>query len=202
MLASGSPRLLASALFLVSALLASPAVAGTLCGTVRDGSSTTPLPGALVLAYHPDGSWADASAVTAGDGTFCLDIPAGTYDLQVHVNDHVVGTLKNIVVADEVTGVEIDGILPVLALGIYPNPARAFATLAFQAPGAERVEVGVYDLRGRFVRGWSADAAQASGADISWDFRDRNGREVPAGIYFVRLSAGAQSVVRSLVRLP
>jgi hypothetical protein len=187
---------------LASFLLASPAAAGTLCGTVRDGASAAPLPGALVLAYLPDGSWANASAVTAGDGTFCLDVPAGTYDLQVHVNDHLVGTLKSIVVSDEVTGVEIDGVLPVLALGVYPNPARALATLTFQAPGAERVEVGVYDLRGRFVRGWSADAARAVGADIAWDFRDRDGREVPAGIYFVRLSAGSRSVVRSLVRLP
>lgn len=186
-------------------LLALPAVAraGTLCGTVRDGQTAAPLPEALVLGYLTDGSFAGHSAVTAADGTFCIEnIPAGTYDLQVRVRDHLVGTVKNVVVVDDVTGIEIDGALPPVTLGVFPNPARANARIAFAAENAAWATVEVFDARGRFVRGWSARAPLDAGREFTWDLRDADGRDVPAGLYFVRLTSDAGALVRRLVRLP
>jgi hypothetical protein len=185
-------------------MLALPAAssAGTLCGTVRDGQTSAPLAGALVLSFLTNGSFAGYSAVTAGDGTFCLEsIPAGTYDLQVRVRDHLVGTAKNVVVTDDVTGVAIDGTLPAITLGVFPNPARSQARIEFAADDAAWATVAVFDARGRFLRGWSAHAPLDAERALVWDLRDAEGRDVPAGLYFIRLTTDSGSMVRRLARL-
>jgi FlgD Ig-like domain len=82
-------------------------------------------------------------------------------------------------------------------LSVQPNPARGGATtLLFRAPfdaasgGASnsRVEVAMFDLSGRKVVTLD-DGLRASGVHTAtWDGRDKNGRDVAAGVYFARLS--------------
>jgi hypothetical protein len=196
-------RLTAFALLALFLLTPVAAFGGTLCGTVRDAQTAAPLSGALVLAYHTDGAWAGHAAITGADGSFCMEtVPAGTYDLQVRVNNHLVGTLKDVVVTEGTSGVDIDGMFPALLLAAYPNPARSGTRIVIGADEAAWARVSVHDVRGRFLRGWSVDLAGGADRTLSWDFRDRDGRNVPAGLYFLRLVTDVGSTGRRVVRLP
>ena len=85
------------------------------------------------------------------------------------------------------------GLAPVLQLpSPYPNPFNPQTTVAFSLPRAGRVELVVFDLRGRRVRAlWSGDLA--AGRHVrSWDGADDHGRSLPSGVYCVRLVAGGE----------
>jgi len=74
------------------------------------------------------------------------------------------------------------------ALRVWPNPLRETASIAYrrEAPGA--VALTLHDALGRAVR--HLEAAAPAGT-ILWDGRDEQGRAVPAGLYVMRLTAGA-----------
>ncbi len=78
----------------------------------------------------------------------------------------------------------VDGARTAPGLVAGPNPFRRVLVLALPAAGTVRV----LDAGGRVVRAWSAAAGEAH-----WDGRDRDGRETPAGLYFVRWTAAPGS---------
>ncbi len=83
-----------------------------------------------------------------------------------------------------------------------PNPFNPLTEIAFTAPTAGRVTVGVYDLRGRCVRRLADDLLPAGRHVRRWDGRDDAGRALPSGIYFALLNAGGrvESMKLALVR--
>lgn len=92
-----------------------------------------------------------------------------------------------------------------LALQAAPNPFRAHTTLAFElsatARGAE-AQLSVIDVTGRLVSVLSEGrVAPSERRQVTWDGRDASGRPLPNGVYFVRLRAGAASVVKRVVLL-
>jgi hypothetical protein len=81
----------------------------------------------------------------------------------------------------------------------YPNPFRALATLVFALPERARVEVDVYDVGGRRVRSVASAEMDPGERSVQWDGRDADGRRAGAGLYFMRLVAGAQVVTKRIV---
>jgi exopolysaccharide biosynthesis protein len=84
----------------------------------------------------------------------------------------------------------------------YPNPFNPVTTVRFGLPVGTPVRVAVYDLRGREVNqlvdrwlepGWHA---------LVWAGQDRNGQELPSGIYITRLTSPAftQSIKMVLLK--
>jgi hypothetical protein len=86
-----------------------------------------------------------------------------------------------------------------------PSPARGSSLLAFALDVGERVQLAVYDARGRLVRVMHDGEASAGPHEILWDGRTANGARAPAGVYVVQLTAregGAHaSATRRLVLL-
>lgn len=70
-----------------------------------------------------------------------------------------------------------------------PNPSSGATTLRFVAPSAGPAALSVHDLTGRRVRMLSAEELPAGTHLREWDGRDDHGREVAAGVYYVRLRA-------------
>jgi len=72
-----------------------------------------------------------------------------------------------------------------------PNPAigRTFVPFTLADPAETSVEV--FDLHGRRVRTLIDEWLPAGGHDAVWDGLDDAGSRVTAGVYFVRLTAGA-----------
>ena len=85
---------------------------------------------------------------------------------------------------------------------VSPNPFLANGTIPIMIAGGSRVGSGaaaavqtqldVIDVIGRRVRTLVAGALVPGRHAVRWDGRDAAGREVASGVYFLRLTAGAQ----------
>jgi fibronectin-binding autotransporter adhesin len=83
-----------------------------------------------------------------------------------------------------------------------PNPARAHFEIAFGLPVLERVRIDVFDAAGRRVADLTNDQPFSAGYHkVSWNGRDGSGSAVPSGIYFVRATSGASTLVQKVVML-
>ncbi|WP_420455526.1 CARDB domain-containing protein [Rubrivirga sp.] len=83
-------------------------------------------------------------------------------------------------------------------LGVYPNPLRDRATVAFDLPAADRVRLDVFDVTGRLVARLAAGALTEGRHDVAVD-----ASAWPSGVYVYRLvsesgavSSGTMTVVR------
>ncbi len=83
-----------------------------------------------------------------------------------------------------------------------PNPFNPSTTISYRVPDGTadgRVEIKVYNIRGALVR-TLADRTHAPGIyAVEWNGRDEGGRELPSGVYFYRLKAGAAVISRKMV---
>ena len=90
-----------------------------------------------------------------------------------------------------------------------PNPIRpgsAGARLRFgagsDAPSMTPASVEVVDVAGRALRTlWSGSLARGGSIETAWDGRDREGRRVLPGVYWIALQTGARSASVRLVAL-
>ena len=89
-----------------------------------------------------------------------------------------------------------------LELACFPSPAHDALAVRFSLPRTAPVRLDLYDVSGRRMK--TIDAGQFAAGEhrlpIDVDLRAALGTR--AGVYFLRLTAGDQVVVRSLVRLP
>jgi hypothetical protein len=80
-----------------------------------------------------------------------------------------------------------------------PNPFGASTTVAYRVERATEVSLTVHDVAGRRVRVLDAGSVAAGEHVATWDGRDETGREVASGVYFCRLRASGQEIVRKMV---
>jgi len=77
-----------------------------------------------------------------------------------------------------------------------PNPFKVATVI-----GAQGIETNgslqIQDLSGRVVKSFSI----TPNSTIKWDRKDNNGREVPVGMYFCKLTSGDVSLTQKLVVL-
>ncbi|MFN0151811.1 MAG: FG-GAP-like repeat-containing protein [bacterium] len=94
------------------------------------------------------------------------------------------------------TDVPIDGAIgrtpDLLVEGIYPNPARTSATVVYSLRAPSDVRVDLFDIAGRRVGTPYAGSRTAGRHTETIDARDKNGRILPSGVYFVRVQSGAR----------
>ena len=82
-----------------------------------------------------------------------------------------------------------------------PNPVRGRTVLRFDLPVAAETRLRIFDVGGRLVRTLVAETLPAGAHEQVWDGKDDDGRAVPTGIHFARLSAGAAHATRKLMVL-
>jgi hypothetical protein len=76
---------------------------------------------------------------------------------------------------------------------VAPSPTRGPTLISFAVPAAGPAELEILTVHGRRIRRLEVDAAGAR-SQVSWDGRTETGRPVPAGVYFVRVTAGERMV--------
>jgi hypothetical protein len=86
-----------------------------------------------------------------------------------------------------------------LDLDVSPNPARGHVSIRFTAAVGEMWRATVVDAAGRKVR--PLGSGSGSPGTLRWDARDAQGRTVPAGVYWVRVTVGDRDATRRLVLL-
>ncbi len=81
-----------------------------------------------------------------------------------------------------------------------PNPFATLTEIAYTLHDGGRVDLSIYDVAGRMVRGL-VDSQQGAGRHvIQWDGRDAGGRRVASGTYFCRIrQSGRQLSEKVLV---
>ena len=169
---------------------------GYLEGLVKLGTYLgSPLPDTIYLAV--------AAYQSADGGALQAQAPAGDGDANVEALEYVVFPFS-------VVGVDPDApaVRPVAATPLVsarPNPSSGGVSIQLalgasdaglsQAAAGSPAAVDIFDVHGRKVRTLSerdlsrGAATSAGGAAIvtfSWDGRDASGRDVPAGLYFIR----------------
>ena len=83
-----------------------------------------------------------------------------------------------------------------------PNPFNPRTEIAWSAvPGGGAVRLDVYGSDGRLVRHLSGGDSPELPQRATWDGTDEHGRAVPAGVYFCRLSQGAERRARKMTLL-
>jgi hypothetical protein len=84
----------------------------------------------------------------------------------------------------------------------FPNPYRPGDEIRLALPSTTSASVTVYNLQGVVVRSLALESVGAGGSQsLSWDGRTDTGRQLPSGVYFVKLEAGATTVYRKLLLL-
>lgn len=80
------------------------------------------------------------------------------------------------------------------SLSVYPNPFNPSTTISFTLPEAGMTRVAVYDVSGRWVQTLADETRSAGSHTIAFD-----ARELPSGVYFVRMASGEFQATRKIV---
>lgn len=84
-------------------------------------------------------------------------------------------------------------------LGNYPNPFNPSTTISFSLRESVPAKLEIYNLRGQKVK-TLVDGPLAIGRHSAvWDGRDEGGSPVSSAVYFVRLKAGGENVLRKIM---
>ena len=97
------------------------------------------------------------------------------------------------VIPEPVTGHGIEDVR------LAPNPFNPRVMISFKSDRRQQVEVRVHDIRGHLVRELYKGEALKGTWSGDWDGTDGNGRDMPSGIYLVRVSSERQVVVGKAV---
>jgi hypothetical protein len=81
----------------------------------------------------------------------------------------------------------------------YPNPFTSQTVISFTLSSAGPVKLSVYDAAGRLVETLASGDRLAGPHRVVWNGRDSRGNSASSGTYFVRLRAGGETHVRSVV---
>ncbi|MDH4036947.1 MAG: T9SS type A sorting domain-containing protein [Candidatus Krumholzibacteria bacterium] len=80
-----------------------------------------------------------------------------------------------------------------------PNPFNASTRFSVGLPGRSAATIEVFDVAGQRVSLQRVAQFDAGWNEISFDGRGDNGRPLPSGVYFWRVTAGSESRVRKIV---
>ncbi len=83
---------------------------------------------------------------------------------------------------------------PNLNLTSYPNPFNPETTVRFSLNARSRVELDVFDIRGRKVRTLLRETLGSGPHSVVWNGRDSNLNTVASGVYFMRLKTDNATV--------
>jgi len=92
-----------------------------------------------------------------------------------------------------------------LSLQVSPNPARNQTKIRFTIHDSgsmdENISLTIYDLTGRLVKILSLPTAYSLLPTVVWEGTDQNGRTVPAGVYFIRMTSREVSGIEKVILL-
>ena len=81
----------------------------------------------------------------------------------------------------------------------YPNPFGPSTVISFSLPlNIQRADLKIYNIRGQLVIGLDIDNKSGVG-NLMWDGLDSYGKKVGSGIYFYKLTADKNEIVKKMV---
>ena len=86
-----------------------------------------------------------------------------------------------------------------LSLSVSPSVMNYGGNIEFTLPRTTYISLQVYNSAGQLVNTLRAGTAGAGQYTINWEGKDRAGRRLPGGMYFVKLQAGSQIKVAKVL---
>jgi hypothetical protein len=187
-------------------------------GSVNHARALLEFDGLMIIAGQPNydggGIWYYDGVATQWE-IFADDVNSAVYDAIVYDGDLYIGghfdevgtydtggtpSSKFGCVSNVVSSVESEVPRGVALSQNVPNPFNPTTSIAFVAPGGNSpVSLVVYDVRGRTVRTLVSGAVVAGPHTAVWDGTNDAGEFVASGVYFYRLRAGGETLVRKMV---
>lgn len=82
-----------------------------------------------------------------------------------------------------------------------PSPTFGSTRIDLDLPAGADVGVNVFDAKGRLLRDLGVRSLPRGANQVLWDGRDAKGQRAAAGVYFLQVRAGTQSVTRRVLLL-
>lgn len=163
----------------------------------RQDDYTFGLPGELHLDFAPD---EDPCAIP-------INIPGyGAWNVHIAlVNDmdhqHSISTIIEYIAGSDAP--DEQGVIPesFALLTCHPNPFPVETTIKCGLPHPSIVTIEVYDLAGRRIRTIHDGLLNAGFHHLTWDGSNDTGRDVSAGVYYVKMTAGGFEKVTRVARM-
>lgn len=98
---------------------------------------------------------------------------------------------------------EDDILLSIPALQIsaaYPNPFVDGLSISVQTKKAAPLTTTVYNMKGQKIY-TTTNALPAGENKLQWSGVDVNGKQVPAGVYFIRVESGEDKAIKRVIRM-
>jgi len=123
-----------------------------------------------------------------------IDLSAGNFELVEHSPCAPAQTgqcgLMGAVPSNYVSSVDGEELIAPAHLTVgqnYPNPFNPRTTIAFSIPRDGLVHLDIYDIAGHLTRRLCGGQFATGPHKVTWDGRNKYGRQVAAGVYFYRL---------------
>ena len=84
-------------------------------------------------------------------------------------------------------------------IAIYPNPFNSSVTIQYSVNKEDKVELTIYDVRGKKIKTLSNKLETAGSISKRWNSKDKNGQRVASGIYFVSFLVNNQKEFKKLL---
>jgi hypothetical protein len=88
-----------------------------------------------------------------------------------------------------------------LSIRSYPNPFNPETNIEYNLKSSSQVSITIYDIQGKQIRLLSNDYRQTGTYTIKWNGLNESGIQVPSGVYFVRISAGDETLNHRVVMM-
>ncbi|MFH1680602.1 MAG: MBL fold metallo-hydrolase [Candidatus Eisenbacteria bacterium] len=132
-------------------------------------------------------------------------IPAGrgevAGDIVIQTNGHCTYTIQDSVyLVDAATGIRLAGAAPSRSIlwPNAPNPFNPATTIRYDVAEPGAVRLLVLDVRGRVVSVLASEPHAAGSFTHVWNGTDAEGREVPSGVYFLRMENEGTADIRKM----
>jgi hypothetical protein len=157
-----------------------------------------------ILVGNGDGSFAPATSLAAGNR--CVSVALADLDGDARRDMVVTNAVSNAVSVfiNNTAVVSVRDRDPSRSglTELRPNPFHGSTAIGYQLARAGRVRLSILDLRGRECARLRDEESAPGSHTITWNGRDQQGRELPPGVYFVRLEApGTGRKTLRIVRL-
>ena len=80
----------------------------------------------------------------------------------------------------------------------FPNPFNSSTTIEFDLSERSRVDLKIYDIRGRLVKNLVSKEFPAGLNQLLWNGKNDAGRNITSGIYFYKFTSGPTVSIRQM----
>jgi hypothetical protein len=78
----------------------------------------------------------------------------------------------------------------------YPNPFNPSTTIRYDLPETQHAKITVFSLLGQEIAELVNMTQSPGSYRVVWNGKDQQGKDMPSGMYLIRLQAGSSQLVR------